>query len=59
MDLPERKPLRLTKYNDADDGYYFVTICTHNKSHLFGNMNHHNEIGRIASNGLESIPHTF
>lgn len=30
-----RKPLRLTEYDYSVPGYYFVTLCTKNKEHLF------------------------
>ena len=59
MDLPDRKLPRIAKYNYADDGYYFVTICTHNNSHLFGDANSLNEIGAIAENELTKIPTHF
>ena len=29
--LPQRKTLRLKNYNYSQAGYYFITICTHNK----------------------------
>ena len=38
MKLPKRKPTRLKKYDYSQNGYYFVTICTHNKKHIFGNI---------------------
>ncbi len=31
MDLPKRKPTRLKNYDYSQSGYYFITICTHNK----------------------------
>ncbi len=31
MDLPKRKPIRLKDFDYSQNGYYFVTICTHNK----------------------------
>ena len=31
MELPERKPNRLTEYDYSTNGAYFVTICTHNR----------------------------
>ena len=30
-DLPNRKPTRLKYYDYSQNGYYFITICTHNK----------------------------
>ena len=59
MNLPNRKLPRLTRYNYADYGYYFVTICTHNKNSLFGDINNLNEIGNIAKAKLEIIPLHF
>ncbi len=37
-ELPRRKNIRLKNYDYSQAGYYFVTICTHNKSHLFGQV---------------------
>ena len=34
MDLPKRKPTRLPRYDYSQNGYYFVTICTHNKQKI-------------------------
>ena len=40
MELPERKPSRLTEYDYSTNGAYFVTICTDNRrkilSHIVG-----------------------
>lgn len=35
MNLPERKPLRLHGYDYGGAGYYFVTVCTQGRTHLF------------------------
>ena len=35
MELPNRKPNRLTEYDYSQPGAYFITICTHNKQMLF------------------------
>ena len=32
-----RKQIRLRDYDYSSDGYYFVTICSHNREYLFGN----------------------
>jgi Transposase and inactivated derivatives len=56
MILPNRKLPRLQNYNYAKDGYYFVTICTHNKIKLFGDINHINLFGEIARDELLKIP---
>lgn len=38
MPLPQRKSPRLQGYDYSLSGAYFVTICTHNKEHLFGRI---------------------
>ena len=38
MELPKRKPTRLKNYDYSQNGYYFVTICTHNKNCIFCNI---------------------
>lgn len=36
--LPRRKTLRLKHFDYAQNGAYFVTICTHGKRYLFGSV---------------------
>ena len=38
MELPKRKNLRLQNYNYASNGAYFITICSYQRGHLFGNI---------------------
>ncbi|MBQ4568518.1 MAG: transposase [Ruminococcus sp.] len=38
MNLPKRKSPRLKAYDYSTPGYYFVTICTHNKQKMFGEV---------------------
>jgi len=38
LDRPARKSPRLKGYDYAQDGAYFVTICTQNRVHLFGDV---------------------
>lgn len=33
--LPKRKTIRLNGYDYSTSGYYFITICTHNRQQLF------------------------
>lgn len=51
-ELPKRKQIRLKDYDYSQNGYYFVTICTHNRQNLFGVVDNGktilNEIGRIV-----------
>lgn len=35
--MKERRPVRLREYDYSAAGYYFVTICTHNRECLFWN----------------------
>lgn len=37
-DRPQRRHPRLHEYDYGQDGVYFVTICTHKRSHLFGEI---------------------
>ena len=34
-ELPKRKQIRLKNYDYSENGYYFITICTHNRQPLF------------------------
>ena len=36
--IHHRKSIRIKGYNYAQDGAYFVTICTHNRHRLFGDI---------------------
>ena len=38
MDVPRRKPLRLKNYDYSSNGYYFVTICSHNRRQIFSKI---------------------
>ena len=38
MNLPDRKTIRLKNYNYCANGYYFITICTHNRKNIFSNI---------------------
>ena len=47
-----RRSIRLKGYDDSRAGLYFITICTHNRLPLFGDIDNErmnlNECGRIA-----------
>ena len=49
MNLPKRKPTRLKNYDYSQNGYYFITICTHNKQKILCN---------IVGDGVYDIPQT-
>ena len=38
MELPKRKSIRLKSYDYSSNGAYFVTICSHNRKKLFGEI---------------------
>jgi putative transposase len=62
-----RKYTRLKNYNYAANGYYFVTICTHEKQCFFGNIANGkiqlSAVGKIAQQYWSEIPqhskHTY
>lgn len=51
------------KWHDYDSGIYFVTICSHDKRHIFGHISNAemnlSEIGRIVADCLHRIPCHF
>ena len=54
---------RLKGWDYTSDGYYFVTICTHNREHLFGHIQHGqmvlNPYGQIVENGWNDLPNHY
>jgi putative transposase len=58
-----RKNNRLENYSYSFSGYYFLTICTHNKINLFGDVINGqmilNEYGLIALKFLKEINSVF
>jgi len=57
--LPHRKNIR-AKFHDYSGGIYFVTICTYNKFHFFGEIYdgkmHLSDLGMFAHNSLQELP---
>jgi len=51
--LPKRIPTRLSNYDYSTSGAYYVTMCTHQKQHLFGRIAdgkmHLNALGKIVN----------
>ncbi len=39
MVLSKRKPTRLKEYDYSQNGYYFITICTHKRKNTLSNIN--------------------
>lgn len=57
--LPKRKDLRLKAYDYSQAGYYFVTICTENKQHLFGEIDDGimklNDAGKMVEDWINKL----
>jgi len=60
---PNRQTIRLKQHDYTSGGSYFITICTHNRSHLFGNIIDGvailNDTGRMAHQCWQHIPDHF
>ena len=60
---PKRKSPRLAGYDYSQAGAYFVTICTHRHSHLFGHVADEimilNDLGSVADECWLAIPTHF
>ncbi len=57
--LPKRKLPRLRNYDYSTENYYFVTICTADKKHLFWERGKLSAMGQIAKEELEKIPEHY
>ena len=57
--FPQRKHPRLPYYDYATPGYYFVTICTHEKRCIFGPPARLNALGQIADAAFGEISKHF
>jgi REP element-mobilizing transposase RayT len=51
LEKHKRKSIRWKTYNYANNGAYFITVCTHNKKHLFGEIGD----GKMILNGAGEI----
>jgi REP element-mobilizing transposase RayT len=59
-----RQSIRLLRYDYTQAGAYFVTICTHNRECLFGEVNAQgemmiNDLGRLVERCWNNIPSHF
>ncbi len=61
--LPKRKQLRLPEYDYAQEGAYFVTVCTQDKKCLFGDVVDEamvlNDAGEMVERCWQEIPVHF
>ena len=62
-DIHHRRSVRLKNYDYSQNGQYFVTICTHEKTHIFGKIVDEkmilNDLGKIAKKCWQEIPDYF
>lgn len=60
MRIHSRHSVRLQGYDYSSSGYYFVTVCVKDRSHLFGEISDKklipNKMGEIVSNIWKSLP---
>lgn len=61
--IHHRHSLRLRHYDYAQAGAYFITICTHNRECIFGNVEGDtvllNDVGRVVQDGWDVLPVNF
>ena len=61
--LHRRRSIRIQGYDYAGPGVYYITICTHNREHLFGDITDGtmrlNSFGATARSYWEQIPIHF
>ncbi len=59
----KRKNSRLKDYDYTLGGYYFITICTDDKKHIFGEIVEDkiqlNEIGKLAYKNIENLENVY
>ena len=66
MELQKRKPTRLKEYDYSNSGYYFVTICTHDREHLLSHISDKTPVenqltacGKIAEEQLIALENRY
>jgi REP element-mobilizing transposase RayT len=61
--IHDRKSIRLKGYDYSQAGLYFITICVHNRKHLFGKIENGemilNEYGTIAQQQWKKLQERF
>ena len=62
-DIHHRRSVRLQKYDYSQDGFYFVTICVHDRLPLFGEIVDGemllNDAGRMVENEFLQLPDKY
>lgn len=58
-----RRSLRLQGYDYSQAGAYFITVCTHNRACLFGEIvdgtMHENQAGQAVREAWQALPERF
>ncbi len=57
--LPKRKRIRLKNFDYSSANYYYVTICTFNKRHLFGMNDKLTFFGKILNNQINELNNQY
>ncbi len=61
--IHHRRSIRLKGYDYSQPGAYFITVCTHNREHLFGHVDKGkmvlNNAGDVIKKSLLEIPEHF
>lgn len=55
MPFYQRKSPRLPKFDYSSNQYYFLTLCTHNRVCLFGQLPEMNDLARIVQAHIENL----
>ncbi|MBN1971385.1 MAG: hypothetical protein JW870_18625 [Candidatus Delongbacteria bacterium] len=62
-EIHHRKSIRLKEYDYSKEGLYFITICTHNRQHLFGEIDNNqmilNHAGKMINKWVLKLPEKF
>ncbi|NQT24129.1 transposase [candidate division KSB1 bacterium] len=62
-EVHKRKSIRLREYDYSQPGAYFITLCTHNRQCLFGEVvdgeMQLNELGEVVQNCWDEIPNHY
>ncbi len=62
-DIHHRRSIRLQGYDYSQAGWYFITICTKDRLHLFGDIRNDemilNDMGLIVSNCWLDLPNHY
>ncbi|MFI3325044.1 MAG: transposase [Clostridia bacterium] len=63
MELPKRKSIRLKNYDYSQNGAYFITICTHNKECILGEIDNGimnlSALGQIVVNNIKILSNIY